>query len=40
MGIQGLMKLLNEECPQAIKELDDMENLTGCSFNTIISIIT
>lgn len=28
MGIHGLMKLLTEECPQAIKEVD-MEGLTG-----------
>jgi flap endonuclease-1 len=28
MGIHGLMKLLSEECPQAIKEVE-MDNLTG-----------
>ncbi len=28
MGIQGLMKLLSEECPDAIKEYD-MEQMTG-----------
>ena len=28
MGIHGLMKLLSEECPEAIKE-HDMDYLTG-----------
>jgi len=28
MGIHGLMKLLSEECPGAMKELE-MEHLTG-----------
>ena len=29
MGIHGLMKLLSEECPEAIKELGEMDCLTG-----------
>ena len=29
MGIHGLMKLLSEECPEAIKEVGNMEALTG-----------